>query len=496
MAQQNTQTVLRSYQHAARIFTDSNFRLSPKYGHLFYVEFDFHPLITEISNRATQELGMVVKSASLPKYTIDTKVHNAYNRKNIVQNKINYDAVNISFHDDQAENVKQFWYDYYSYFYRDPDYADATYGAQHKYQSRPSFDWGYSPRAAVGYNNANGVQPYQYIQAIRIYSLFQGNFSEYQLINPIITKFSHGDHNMSSTEMLQTDMTVQYETVKYLEGKVTRDTVGGFIDLHYDTTPSPLGEGQQFNTNSTVITDLANNQTAINPLMRTDTALASASGNPSIGVASLLQQVTGGTAGSGSNGGGYSIPSLGSLTQGVSGSAVLKTQLQSAGIGLVGSATSQLASGITGAVAKGIGPNGNTILGLAASAIANPSQALKTVENMALAIGMGIGINLLNQGVASVTQTISGSIEKGIDSGLGSLNQSLAFGEGQTTFLGGVSQLKTDFSEASQNLLNGSGFVTNATLQTEFADGTGPYAIITDPSTGLSGTAQQLYGSE
>ena len=79
---------IRDFRHAARIFTDDNFRLSPKYGFLFYVEFDFNPLITEISNQAAQELGMIVKSVSLPKFTVDTKIHNAYNRKNINQNKI------------------------------------------------------------------------------------------------------------------------------------------------------------------------------------------------------------------------------------------------------------------------------------------------------------------------------------------------------------------------------------------------------------------------
>jgi hypothetical protein len=63
---------VRDYRHAARIFTDSDYRLSPKYGFLFYVEFQFNPLITNVSNRATQELGMIVKSCSLPKYSIDT----------------------------------------------------------------------------------------------------------------------------------------------------------------------------------------------------------------------------------------------------------------------------------------------------------------------------------------------------------------------------------------------------------------------------------------
>lgn len=471
MSLQQPQTILRNYQHAARIYTDSQFRLSPKYGFLFYVEFDFHPLITEISNQAAQELGMIVKSVSLPKFTIDTKVHNAYNRKNIVQNKINYDAVNITFRDDQADNVKQFWYDYYSYFYRDPDYADATYSAQHKYQSRPSFDWGYTPRPAVGYNNANGTQPYQYIQAIRIYSLYQGQFSEYQLVNPTITKFAHGDHDVATNDFLEHQMSVQFETVKYLEGSVTTDTVGGFIDLHYDNTPSPNGGTPQSQTNSHQITDLANNQTAIMPLMRSDVALASASGSPSVGVPALFNQVTTGMAGGGT-GGGYSIPALGSLTQGVSGSAILGQQLQSAGVGLIGSATSTLANGITGAVAKGLGPQGSSIVGLAAAAIANPSQALKTVENMATALVLGVGMNIVNQGIASVTQTISGSIEKGIDSGLGSI--STAWGD-PTTTLGSINQGINNAGEAINNATMGAGFVTNATLQNQFNTGTGIY---------------------
>jgi hypothetical protein len=431
MSIQQPKTILRNYQHAARIFTDSNYRLSPKYGWLFYVEFDFHPLITEISNTAAREMGMLVKSVSLPKFTIDTKIHNAYNRKNIVQNKISYDPVSIVFRDDQADNVKQFWYDYYSYFYRDPDYADATYGAQHKYQSRPTFDWGYSPRPAVGYNNANGTQPYQYIQAIRIYSLYQGYFSEYQLVNPIITSFKHGEHDVSSNDTLEHQMSIQYETVKYLEGKVTRDTVGGFIDLHYDTTPSPNGGTPQYETNDTTITDMANNQTAINPMMRTDLALAAASPNPSIGVPSLLSGLTNGSAAGGSNAGGYSIPSLGSLTQGVTGSAVLGRQLQAAGIGLAGSLTSGLAGGLIGAVAKGLGPQGNTILGLAASAIANPNQALKTVENMALSIVMGIGVNYLNQGVTSLVQGTSNGITNFVRDNIGN-PISNAYGEAKT----------------------------------------------------------------
>ena len=385
-------TTVRDYRHAARIFTDDNFRLSPKYGFLFYVEFDFNPLITNISNTSAQEMGMIVKSATLPKFTIDTKTHNAYNRKNIVQNKINYDSVTIVFHDDQADTVRNFWYDYYSYYYRDPDYADATYSASHKYQSRPTFDWGYSPRPAVGYNNSNSTQPYQYIQSIRIYSLYQKNFSQYQLVNPIITSFKHGDHaNGESNNLLTHEMAVQFETVKYLTGYTTANTVGGYIDLHYDNTPSPLLNGTSpdlvpndsggYSKATDTITDLANNATAVNPALRSSPAYTQL--NKAQSTASAYGGVTGMTSASITNNGGIRIPGFGSLAQGATNAGTISQQLQSAATGIVGSATASLANGITGGIAKGLGKNGTAYVGLAAQAIANPSAALKTVENMA-----------------------------------------------------------------------------------------------------------------
>lgn len=461
-----TTTVLRDYRHAARIFTDSNFRLSPKYGFLFYVEFDFNPLITEITNQSAQEIGMIVKSVSLPKFTIDTKIHNAYNRKNIVQNRINYDQVQITFHDDQSDNVRNFWYDYYSYFYRDPDYADSTYQSPHKYQSRPSFDWGYTPRPAVGYNSSTGVQPYQYIQAIRIYSLYQGNFSEYELVNPIITSFKHGDHSVSEgSSLLEHQMSVQFETVKYQTGYVTNNTVGGFIDLHYDNTLSPNGTntGEQApNTFSDTITDLANNQTSINPSLRTDNSLQSITLSPSGGFSAALGLSIGGAAGTGLNAGGFSIPSFGSLTQGVPSGAAITQQLEASAVGIAGRAASSLANGVVGSIAKGLGPNGSSIIGLAAAAISNPSAALHTAENMAIGYATRMASNYVNNAVNSAVQSISGevssfvseNISQPISQAFGDLTGSLSnsFGEFTSSFsFGGVDSVDTAslFSDSS-----------------------------------------------
>lgn len=436
---------LRDYRHAARIFTDDNFRLSPKYGFLFYVEFDFNPLITNISNTAAQELGMIVKSCTLPKFTIDTKTHNAYNRKNIVQNRIQYDPVSISFHDDQADNVRNFWYDYYSFFFRDPDYADATYNSPHKYSTRPSFDWGYSPRPTVGYNNSNSAQPYQYIQAIRIYSLYQKNFSEYQLINPTITSFKHGDHaNGDGSSLMAHDMTVQFETVKYLTGYTTSNTAGGYIDLHYDSTPSPLapadgtdlvdnGQGGYSRATDTIV-DLAT-QT---PSFGRDTA-ATALNPYGSSFGSAFGAATFFTASSGVNVGGFAVPGLGSTVQGVPGSNVLGQQLQAFAVQQAGAAVSSAANGIIGGIAAGLGTNGGAIVNLAAMAIQNPQGLWNTATNMAAQYAM-----------QKVSATANEYLQEGIDEVSGWIKDEVAELTDSVTeaFGDAVADLKESFTDA------------------------------------------------
>ena len=391
--------VLKNYRHASRIFVDSQFRLSPKYGFLFYVEFDFNPLISNVSNISAQELGMIVKNVSLPKFSIDTKVHNAYNRVNIVQNKIKYDPVNITFHDDQADNVRNFWYDYYSYFYRDSDYADASYGIIHKYQERPSFEWGYTPKPVGSYNATNAYQNYQYIQAIRIYSLYQNNFSEYELINPIITNFRHGDHaNGDNQGILEHQMTVQFETVKYQTGYTTKNTVGGYIDLHYDNvgTPNhyPGGSSPAADTANQTVTDLASfnltaNGGAVVPnFIGILNSVATAK--------STMATATGASAGVAANAGGFILPALGSLTTGISNSTLIQGQLAQAGQQAAGAAAGTLANGVTRGLSNGLGTQGTQVLGVAAAAIANPQAALATIENMALKFATGAATATVN----------------------------------------------------------------------------------------------------
>ena len=224
---------VRDYQHAARTFIDGLYRLSPKLNNLFHVFIDVNPNISNMDQLSQIETGLMAKQVQLPKFTVTTKTHNAYNRKTVQQEKVTYDPVTITFHDDSADIVRKFWYNYYSYYYRDSDYPIENFKDDSKYKQRQQQNWGYSPKTDLAGN-------IPFITSIRIYSLHQKRFSSYYLIRPMISIFQHGQHTAGEYQPLEHTMTVNYESVLYDTGPVSNGTVLGFSEVHYDNTSSPL----------------------------------------------------------------------------------------------------------------------------------------------------------------------------------------------------------------------------------------------------------------
>ena len=140
-----TGPILRDFQHANKIFVANAYEMMPKYSFLFHVAFDVNSSLSRLPSLEKIKLGQLVKSVQLPKYTVDTKIMNAYNRPSIIQNKLKYDPVTITFHDDSADIVRDFWYDYMSHYYRDTDYSSTLYGRSTKYGKQSTEHWGYLP---------------------------------------------------------------------------------------------------------------------------------------------------------------------------------------------------------------------------------------------------------------------------------------------------------------------------------------------------------------
>ena len=250
------------YAHASKLFVGDSYKLAPKYSFLYHVRFEPDKTLSYIQdNQLLLETGMLVKSVTLPKFSVDTKTMNAYNRPNLVQTKLKYDPVTITFHDDSYGVVLDFWRDYYTFYYRDSDYASnadddpVIYHEDHKYTTNPKIkqnSWGYTLRA---YSNAR-----QLLKNIRIYSMSQGTFTEYMLINPMITGFQHGTHTAGENATMEHTMTISYESILYFNGRVTDSTVPGFCDIHYDKRPSPLTPGRSKYSNASATGPLISNR--------------------------------------------------------------------------------------------------------------------------------------------------------------------------------------------------------------------------------------------
>jgi len=225
--------VLRDWQHASRTFISNLYRLSPKYSNLFHVFLDLNPSLSQINTLNQIESGLMAKTVQLPKFTVATKTYNAYNRKVVQQEKVSYEPVSITFHDDSADVVLGVWQDYFKYYYRDSDYKSAQYNYDSKYNQRQIQNWGYTPRTS---NLGNTP----YFNTIQIYSLHKQRFSSYTLVRPIISSFQHGQLTAGDYQTLEHSMTVNYEAVLYASGPVRGGHVLGFDMMHYDNHPSPI----------------------------------------------------------------------------------------------------------------------------------------------------------------------------------------------------------------------------------------------------------------
>ena len=103
---------LGDYAHASRLFVTENQKLAPHQKFLYHCFFQMDPaaasVLPDLKSRHELEIGMLVKSVDLPKFSADVETKNKYNRKKNVQTAIKYNPVTITFHDDNSNNVRNF----------------------------------------------------------------------------------------------------------------------------------------------------------------------------------------------------------------------------------------------------------------------------------------------------------------------------------------------------------------------------------------------------
>ncbi len=267
---------LRDYRHASKTFTTNGYELAPRHKFLYHVYFNVNigqiprlkVLFGSDATSGVATIGLLVKSIELPRYDISTETMNQYNRKRIVQTKLNYKGIRAVFHDDGGDLIRSLWYAYMSYYYKDPTQAydsqantngtsgnNANRQAGFSYNARDAYsdervgnvnDWGFIGESfsdTTGSDTLGGKPPF--FKDIRIYGFNQKKFVEYVLINPMIKSWTHDTYEYASNELMTNQVEFEYETVKYYSGAIggsrPADFVKGFADPNrYDQGPSPL----------------------------------------------------------------------------------------------------------------------------------------------------------------------------------------------------------------------------------------------------------------
>ena len=226
---------LRDQQHAARVFTDNQFRLAPKHNFLFHVAFGINTAALRdntLVQRYGQEINMLVKSVDLPNFNVQTEMLNQYNRKKVVQYQHKPQDTSIKFHDDNMGLINQLWQNYYSYYYADPLAAQVA-GAYNRNATRNSN----FILSNYGLDNGSTAPFFSYI---KIYQMARHEYVMYQLWNPIITSWNHNKLSYSDHNTRDFDMKITYEAVSYSVGEITNGDPEGFGLTHYDNGSSPL----------------------------------------------------------------------------------------------------------------------------------------------------------------------------------------------------------------------------------------------------------------
>lgn len=256
--------ILRDYAHASKTFRTDGYAYTPKFKFLFHVYFDINTQAYGQSLNVGNNFGLAVKTAKLPSYNFQNETLNQYNRKRIVQTKIKYSPVSISFHDDNKNRMTRLWNAYYTYYYGDGRNFNIFKGergavpneyltsdglnqpTEQNYNNRNIYDESITRNVDWGYiGDGPSPQKVPFFKNITIFGLNQHHFTAYTLINPVISNFSHDTYSYAEGGgTMEMQMDLDYETVTYNEGAIDGrspdNIIAGFgLQQNYDNTPSP-----------------------------------------------------------------------------------------------------------------------------------------------------------------------------------------------------------------------------------------------------------------
>lgn len=226
----NEQVYMRDSRHAANIFSFNKSALNngtPRLKFQYFVNFNFNsnPQVSSyvrnfLSIEDQNFVTALVKSVTMPNMQINTEVLNQYNKKRIVQTKLDFQPITITLHDTVEGKTLRLWEMYYEYYFREGE-ANRKQDLNSQGRARNNREFEDDTilnrfNDNIGYNLERVGNNKYLIDSIDIYQVHGGKFSRTEIIHPKITSFTHDTLDYADTAgLMEIRLDFQYENVLY-----------------------------------------------------------------------------------------------------------------------------------------------------------------------------------------------------------------------------------------------------------------------------------------
>lgn len=147
-----------------------------------------------------------VSSVSVPGYSVDTVMLNQYNKKRVVQTRINYDPITVTFYDTFDNEWHNLMRDYLSHYFNGGEGIRQRTSLEGPTTVNPNFvtDMGFTPNASR----------YFFPRVKIIQNGYRNRFRETILINPTITAIQGDTLDYSDSNPAMFTVTFQPESIQ------------------------------------------------------------------------------------------------------------------------------------------------------------------------------------------------------------------------------------------------------------------------------------------
>ncbi len=182
---------------------------------------------------STSTYIFMAKTFQPPSYSIDSQILDQYNKKRVIQTRINYDPITITFHDDVDNKITQLVDMYVKYYYSD---SFNTEYLNWRLDTTSDF-------VNEGFWGARLPREKNLFQAMWVAWVNGGSLTYAIMYNPIATDIKFDTLDYADSTPLEISMSFDYEGVVFkdinapitLQGGINGDRVSTIFDLLFET---------------------------------------------------------------------------------------------------------------------------------------------------------------------------------------------------------------------------------------------------------------------